>query len=137
MRNLFAVVAITVVVVSVPPRAAAPNWHITATVAESCSCTISCPCNFGGEPTKNPCEGNRLIAIKAGHYEDVDLGFAIRQRGQHVLYEPRARVIHHEAGMSDIGFRTFVAARNLRHGARRGLHARDIDVRREVFVAGQ
>jgi hypothetical protein len=43
----------------------APAWHITATVAESCSCTISCPCNFGGEPNRNPCEGNRLIAIKS------------------------------------------------------------------------
>jgi hypothetical protein len=53
--------------------AAPPSWHVTATVAESCSCTVSCPCNFGGEPTKNPCEGNRLIAIKAGHYADVDL----------------------------------------------------------------
>jgi hypothetical protein len=47
--------------------AAPPSWHVTATVAESCSCTVSCPCNFGGEPSKNPCEGNRLIAIKAGH----------------------------------------------------------------------
>ena len=56
-----------------PPRAAEPRWHLTATVAESCSCTVSCPCNFGGEPTKNPCEGNRLIAIKSGNYEDVDL----------------------------------------------------------------
>ncbi len=55
------------------PRAAQPRWHITATVAESCSCTISCPCNFGGNPNRNPCEGNRLIAIKAGHYEDTDL----------------------------------------------------------------
>src|SRR3954471_14883927 len=56
-----------------PPRAAEPNWHLVATVAESCSCTISCPCNFGGEPNRNPCEGNRLIAIKSGHYEGVDL----------------------------------------------------------------
>ena len=59
--------------ISAPSRAAAPNWHITATVAESCSCTISCPCNFGGNPNRNPCEGNRLIAITSGHYEDVDL----------------------------------------------------------------
>jgi hypothetical protein len=29
---------------------------------------------FGGEPTKLLCEGNRLIAITSGHYEDVDLG---------------------------------------------------------------
>jgi hypothetical protein len=46
---------------------------LVATVAESCSCTISCPCNFGGEPNRNPCEGNRLIAIKSGHYESTDL----------------------------------------------------------------
>jgi hypothetical protein len=56
-----------------PVRAAAPAWRLTATVAESCSCTVSCPCNFGGEPSRMPCEGNRLIAITAGHYDGVDL----------------------------------------------------------------
>lgn len=73
MRGLLAAVTIGLVALSAPPRAAAPNWHITATVAESCSCTVSCPCNFGGEPNRNPCEGNRLISINSGHYEDVDL----------------------------------------------------------------
>ena len=73
MRILLAAVTIGLVALSAPPRAGAPDWHITATVAESCSCTISCPCNFGGEPNRNPCEGNRLIAITSGHYEDVDL----------------------------------------------------------------
>jgi hypothetical protein len=73
MRILLASVTIGLVALSAPPRAAAPDWHITATVAESCSCTISCPCNFGGEPNRNPCEGNRLISITSGHYEDVDL----------------------------------------------------------------
>jgi hypothetical protein len=72
-RKLFAGVFIVLASLTAPPRAAEQNWHLTATVAESCSCTVSCPCNFGGEPTKNPCEGNRLIAIKSGHYEDVDL----------------------------------------------------------------
>jgi len=57
-----------------PPRAAAPDWHIRATVAESCSCKISCPCNFGGDPNVNPCEGNRLISISSGHFDNVDLG---------------------------------------------------------------
>ena len=51
----------------------APAWHITATVAESCSCTVSCPCNFGGSPNRMPCEGNRLISISKGHFGDVDL----------------------------------------------------------------
>lgn len=74
MRVPALLVASGLLVLNAPPRAAAPNWHITATVAESCSCTVSCPCNFGGEPNRNPCEGNRLIAIKSGHYENVDLG---------------------------------------------------------------
>jgi hypothetical protein len=55
------------------PHAAEPSWHLTATVAESCSCTVSCPCNFGGEPTKLPCHGNRMISINAGHFDNVDL----------------------------------------------------------------
>jgi hypothetical protein len=72
MRILLAAIAV-VLAAWTAPRAAAPSWHITATVAESCSCTVSCSCNFGGEPNRNPCEGNRLIAITSGHYEDVDL----------------------------------------------------------------
>jgi hypothetical protein len=73
MRKLLAAVTMLFVAASAPPRAAEPNWHLTATVAESCSCTVSCPCNFGGEPTKMPCHGNRMISINAGHFEDVDL----------------------------------------------------------------
>jgi hypothetical protein len=73
MRTLAAAIPVLLLGLSAPPRAAAPDWHITATVAESCSCTISCPCNFGGEPNRNPCEGNRLIAITSGHYEGVNL----------------------------------------------------------------
>ena len=73
MRKLFAGIAIALLTFTAPPRAAAPDWHLVATVAESCSCTISCPCNFGGEPNRNPCEGNRLIAITSGHYERTDL----------------------------------------------------------------
>src|SRR5262252_8253424 len=72
MRRASIVILLVATAITVP-RAAAPNWHVTAMVAESCSCTISCPCNFGGNPNRNPCEGNRLIAIKSGHYEGVDL----------------------------------------------------------------
>lgn len=52
---------------------AVPAWHLTATVAESCSCAVSCSCNFGGSPNRMPCEGNRLISITRGHFGDVDL----------------------------------------------------------------
>jgi hypothetical protein len=73
MRTPIIATVLLVTAITAPPRAAAPNWHVTATVAESCSCTISCPCNFGGNPNRNPCEGNRLIAITSGHYEGIDL----------------------------------------------------------------
>src|SRR5262245_55806968 len=66
-------VSVCLLTVTALPHAQSPNWHVTATVAESCSCTVSCPCNFGGDPTKLPCHGNRMISITAGHYEDVDL----------------------------------------------------------------
>jgi hypothetical protein len=73
MRTLLFGAALFLLAITPSPHAAAPVWHVTATVAESCSCTVSCPCNFGGNPNRNPCEGNRLIAIRSGHYEDVDL----------------------------------------------------------------
>ena len=56
------------------PRPAVPDWHLTATVAESCSCVVACPCNFGGEPSRMPCEGNRIISITSGSFDGVDLG---------------------------------------------------------------
>jgi hypothetical protein len=52
---------------------ATPDWRVTATLAESCSCSIPCPCNFGSDPTRMPCDGNRLIAMQSAHYGDVDL----------------------------------------------------------------
>ena len=85
MRVFGAVASVLVIVVSsavalvavapsqAAPQNAAPDWHITATVAESCSCSISCPCNFGGRPSHDPCQGNRLISITKGHVGDVDL----------------------------------------------------------------
>ena len=73
MRIIAALLTIGLLVLEVPARAQAPKWNLSATVAESCSCTISCPCNFGGEPNRTPCEGNRLISITEGKYEDVDL----------------------------------------------------------------
>src|SRR5688500_19137859 len=57
----------------VPSQAQFAGWQLSATVAESCSCTVSCPCNFGGEPSRMPCEGNRFITIDSGRYQDVDL----------------------------------------------------------------
>jgi hypothetical protein len=58
---------------TIPSRAQTPAWRLSATVAESCSCVVACPCNFGGEPSRMPCEGNRIISIEKGQYGDVDL----------------------------------------------------------------
>jgi len=72
--SLLAFVSAGVALLAVAPaQTAAPDWHITATIAESCSCTVACPCNFGGSPNRTPCHGNRLISINKGHYQDVDL----------------------------------------------------------------
>jgi hypothetical protein len=73
MRVFGVVSVITLLVLTVPTRAQQPSWQLTATVAESCSCTISCPCNFGGRPNRMPCEGNRMISIDSGRYGDTDL----------------------------------------------------------------
>jgi hypothetical protein len=72
MRAVSAIVVLSLAMI-VPSRAQSPSWQLTATVAESCSCTVSCPCNFGGEPSRMPCEGNRFITIDKGNYQDVDL----------------------------------------------------------------
>ena len=72
MRFVSAIVVVSLALV-IPSRAQSPSWQLTATVAESCSCTVSCPCNFGGEPSRMPCEGSRFISIDKGRYQDVDL----------------------------------------------------------------
>ena len=72
MRLALVLVLLSLTLV-VPSRAQVGGWQLSATVAESCSCTVSCPCNFGGEPSRMPCEGNRMIAIDSGSYDGVDL----------------------------------------------------------------
>jgi hypothetical protein len=73
---LAVVVSSAVAVVAVEPQqgqSAASDWHISAMLSEACSCTVSCPCNFGGKPSHDPCQGNRMISINKGHVGDVDL----------------------------------------------------------------
>lgn len=49
------------------------SWRVAADVAESCSCDVTCPCNFGSSPTHDYCHGNRLYEVSAGHYGDTDV----------------------------------------------------------------
>jgi hypothetical protein len=73
--RVLAVAALACVLAATSASSVAPpeDWHVTADVAESCSCNISCPCNFGSPPTHDFCYGNRLYQITKGHYKDVDV----------------------------------------------------------------
>ena len=73
MRKTLIVLVALLLLLEIPSAARQAAWKMSATVAESCSCTVSCPCNFGGEPSHMPCEGNRIISIDSGNYDDVDL----------------------------------------------------------------
>ena len=72
---LIAVVAsaVAMIAAAAPAQRPAPDWQISATLAESCSCVVACPCNFGGAPSHDPCQGNRLVSISKGHVGSVDL----------------------------------------------------------------
>jgi GT2 family glycosyltransferase/SAM-dependent methyltransferase/glycosyltransferase involved in cell wall biosynthesis len=49
------------------------------------------------------------------YYEDVDLCFAIRDRGMRVLYQPRAEVIHHEGTSHGTDVETGIKANQVRN----------------------
>lgn len=49
------------------------DWAIDADTAESCSCSVACPCLFGSPPTNSACQGSRLFHINKGSYGDVRL----------------------------------------------------------------
>jgi len=68
-----AALACLLVAAGVSPVAQDEDWHVTADVAESCSCDVSCPCNFGSSPTHDYCHGNRLYQITKGHYGETDV----------------------------------------------------------------
>ena len=75
LRNVMTCLAAVVLSMGAPTKnvaATAQEWSVAADVAESCSCDVSCPCNFG-QPTASRCDGSRLIAIDEGHYGGVDL----------------------------------------------------------------
>ena len=46
MRTLGALLSICLLVLTVPTRAQTPAWNLSATVAESCSCTDLVPVQF-------------------------------------------------------------------------------------------
>jgi hypothetical protein len=60
----------------VPVLTASPatsKWVLKADYVDACSCDLTCPCLFGGSPTRGYCKGATLVEIKEGHYGQVDL----------------------------------------------------------------
>ena len=53
--------------------ALAGDWAIGGEYAESCSCTVPCPCLFGSAPSKGHCDVNNYLEIKKGHLVDVSV----------------------------------------------------------------
>ena len=49
------------------------DWSIKAQYAESCSCSIPCPCTFGSSATRGHCDANGLVEIDKGHFRNVKL----------------------------------------------------------------
>ena len=74
--SVLTVFVASAVAVAMSPQSATPEWRISATLSESCMVQVSCPCNFGGKPSHDPCQGSRLISIKNGHVGNVDLAGA-------------------------------------------------------------
>ena len=50
------------------PRAAL-SWRLAGTAVEACRCAVTCPCNFGSDPTEIPCG-----VIVAWHFTDGQYG---------------------------------------------------------------
>ena len=44
------------------------SWRMRGDVMEACSCNVTCPCNFGGDPTQLPCEAIVGFRIREGNY---------------------------------------------------------------------
>lgn len=51
----------------------AEDFAMKADYAESCSCSVPCPCTFGESPTRGHCDGNSLVEISEGHWQDANL----------------------------------------------------------------
>ena len=58
----------------------AESWRMQGEVMEACSCNVTCPCNFGGDPTQLPCEAILCWRILGGNYGNTrldDLNFVM------------------------------------------------------------
>ena len=50
-----------------------PAWRLRGEILEVCSCNVTCPCNFGGEPTHSPCNAVWGLHIRDGNHGNTRL----------------------------------------------------------------
>ena len=51
----------------------ATSWRMQGDILEACSCNVTCPCNFGGDPTQVPCDAILAFRIQEGNYGNTQL----------------------------------------------------------------
>ena len=51
----------------------ATSWRMQGDIKEVCNCNVTCPCNFGGDPTQGYCEAVLGFRIRDGNYGDTRL----------------------------------------------------------------
>lgn len=49
------------------------KWHMKGDLFDSCSCEVTCPCNWSSPPTGNHCLGAVAVHINDGKYGDTKL----------------------------------------------------------------
>lgn len=50
------------------------TWKLEGDWIESCSCTVTCPCNLNQDPTKGHCDVSFVFAIRDGEANGIDVG---------------------------------------------------------------
>jgi hypothetical protein len=55
------------------PAASGPDWAVSGTWAEACSCTIPCPCLTDKVPTMGQCDETMIFHVDKGHYGSTSL----------------------------------------------------------------
>ena len=49
------------------------SWRMRGDAFEACSCNVTCPCNFGGDPAQGFCEAIVGLRIQEGNYGNTRL----------------------------------------------------------------
>lgn len=49
------------------------SWRLQGDILEVCSCNVTCACNFGGDPSRSPCDAVWGLHIQQGNYGNTRL----------------------------------------------------------------